>query len=93
MWLYTFTPPLCLHGIVLNWLSTGTTLPFLPLGKYRDSFWNRPRLLSCTSFPILRSPVSLFIRHCMVHRLKGHTKKKMSPNFRAPPASCNQGEA
>jgi hypothetical protein len=28
MWIYTSTPPICLHGVVLNSLSTGTTLPF-----------------------------------------------------------------
>jgi hypothetical protein len=28
-WLYTSTPAMCLHGIVLNQLSRGTTLPFL----------------------------------------------------------------
>jgi hypothetical protein len=32
MWMYTSTPPVCLHGRVLNQLSTGKTLP-LPLGK------------------------------------------------------------
>jgi hypothetical protein len=26
-WSYTFTPPICLHGVVLNELRTGTNLP------------------------------------------------------------------
>jgi hypothetical protein len=25
MWIYISTPPTCLHGVMLNWLSTGTT--------------------------------------------------------------------
>jgi hypothetical protein len=29
-WIYTFTPPTCLHGVVFNWLNTGTRLS-LPL--------------------------------------------------------------
>jgi hypothetical protein len=29
MWIYISTPPISLHGVVLNWLSTGTTLSFL----------------------------------------------------------------
>jgi hypothetical protein len=32
MWICTSTLPIRLHGVVLNWLSTGITLPFtLPL--------------------------------------------------------------
>jgi hypothetical protein len=27
-WMYTSTPPILLHGAVLNYLSTGTTFPF-----------------------------------------------------------------
>jgi hypothetical protein len=30
MWIYMPTPPYALNGVVLNWLSTGPTLPFLP---------------------------------------------------------------
>jgi hypothetical protein len=29
MWIYTSTPSTGLHGVVLNSLSTGTTLPYL----------------------------------------------------------------
>jgi hypothetical protein len=28
MWIYTSTP-IRFHGVMLNWLSTGTTLPYL----------------------------------------------------------------
>jgi hypothetical protein len=31
-WSYNYTPPLRLHGTVLNW-STGTTLPYLYVSK------------------------------------------------------------
>jgi hypothetical protein len=30
-WIYTFTPLIRLHGVVLNWLSSGTALPLLTL--------------------------------------------------------------
>jgi hypothetical protein len=33
IWIYTSTPPIRLHGVVLNWLSTDTTLPLPTLGK------------------------------------------------------------
>jgi hypothetical protein len=31
MWMYTSTPPIRLHGVVLNYLRTGTTLPIFTL--------------------------------------------------------------
>jgi hypothetical protein len=26
-WIYIATPPICLNGVVINWLSAGTTSP------------------------------------------------------------------
>jgi hypothetical protein len=56
MWIYT-SAPIRLHGVVLNWLSTGTTLPLpytltIEFNMFGAVLWNMCILDLCTERPI-----------------------------------------
>jgi hypothetical protein len=57
--------PVHLHGVVLHWLSTGTTLLLpLPPGKFRDSTLIRQLQLPSNSLPIIIQLPSIQSKLC-----------------------------
>jgi hypothetical protein len=67
-------PPICLHGIVLNYLSTGTALFFLPYAKQEDMSVSVCFIYvgvgiksdtSCSLFVYLLWRLNSFVWHCL----------------------------
>jgi hypothetical protein len=59
--------PRRLHGVVLNWLSTGTTLPFLPLPQHKKIHYHVHKSLPMAAILSPIKPINVLTLFFKIH--------------------------